>query len=73
MVTSRHSLSIESQLNQSLCLEICASDTDVRIYLEGQIANEGGLKRHIQQDHNLRNTILDTIVKRVKGMLVYQP
>ena len=71
LVTSRHVLSIEDKLNQSPPLEIRASDTDVRIYLEDRIQKESRLKRHVQADPNLRNSIVDTIVKKVQGMSVH--
>jgi hypothetical protein len=70
LVTSRHVLSIEDKLNQSPRLEIRASDMDVRIYLEDRIQKESRLRRHVQADPNLRNSIIDTIVKKVQGMLV---
>jgi hypothetical protein len=70
MVTSRGVPSIKHELNRFSRLEIHASDADVRTYLEGRIEREGRLKRHVQADLTLRNTILDTIVKKVRGMLV---
>ena len=70
MITSRDLPSIESELGQFRRLEIRASDADVRIYLERRIATESRLKRHIQADPALENTILETIVKKVEGMLV---
>ena len=70
LVTSRHVLSIEDKLNQSPRLEIRASDTDVRIYLEDRIQKESRLKRHVQADPSLRNSIIDTIVEKVQGMSV---
>jgi hypothetical protein len=68
LVTSRHVLSIEDTLNQSSRLEIRASDTDVRIYLENRIQEKSRLKRHVQADPSLRNPIIDTIVEKVQGM-----
>ena len=70
LITSRHVLSIEEKLNQSPRLEICASDTDVRIYLEDRIQKESRLKRHVQADPSLRKSIVDTIVQKVQGMSV---
>lgn len=71
MITSRYLPSIESELGQFRRLEIRASDADVRIYLERRIATESRLKRNIQADPALENTILETIVKKVEGMLVF--
>jgi ankyrin repeat domain-containing protein 50 len=70
MVTSREIPSIQLELNRFSRIEIRASDADVRTYLEGRIGREGRLKGHVQADPTLRETILDTIVKKVKGMLV---
>jgi hypothetical protein len=70
MITSRNLPSIEHELCRYRRLEIRASNTDVRTYLEGCIEREFRLNRHVQADPTLRNTVLDTIVKKVKGMLV---
>lgn len=70
MVTSREIPSIEVEPNQFCRLEIRATETDVRAYLEGRIERESRLKRHVQADPVLGTTILDTIVKKVQGMLV---
>ena len=70
MVTSREVLSIQHMLGRFRRLEIRASDADVRTYLEGRIERADRLERHVQADPTLRNTILDTIVKKVEGMLV---
>jgi hypothetical protein len=51
-------------------MEIRASDADVRMYLQNQIEKEGRLKLHIQADPSLRNTIIDTIIKKSQGMSV---
>jgi hypothetical protein len=70
MVTSRELPSIEHELCLLCRLEIRASDVDVRTYLEGRIEREFRLSRHVQADPTLRNIVLGTIVKKVKGMLV---
>jgi hypothetical protein len=43
MVVSRYILSIESDLDKLRHLEICAIETDVRIYLERRIVSESRL------------------------------
>lgn len=70
MITSRDVPSIQLELSRFCRLEIRASDADVKTYLEGHIEREERLKRHVQADPALRNTILDTIVKKVEGVLV---
>jgi len=73
LITSRHVPNIESELNQPRRLEIRASDMDVRTYLEDRIERESRLKRLVQEDPSLRNTIIDTIVEKVQGMSVSYP
>lgn len=70
MVTSRDIPSIQHELSGFRRLEICASDADIRTYVEARLALPDRLKRHVQADSNLRNDILDTIMKKVRGMLV---
>jgi NACHT domain len=70
MVTSREVPSIQQKLDCFRRLEIRASDTDVKTYLNGRIERADRLQRHVQADPTLQNTIVDTIVKKVEGMLV---
>jgi len=72
MVTSRHVSSIELQLDQPCCLEIRASDIDMRIYLERQIQRKERLRKHTQKDSSLVEVILEEVVKAAQGMLVYK-
>jgi hypothetical protein len=70
MITSRDVPSIQHKLSHFCRLEIRASDADVRTYLERRIEREERLARHVEADPALRHTILETIMKEVKGMLV---
>lgn len=70
MITSRDVPSIQHKLGHFCRLEVRASDADVRTYLERRIEREERLKQHVETDPALRNTILETIMKKVKGMLV---
>jgi hypothetical protein len=70
MITSRDVPSIQHKLSHFCRLEIRASDADVRTYLERRIEREERLARHVEADPPLRHTILETIMKKVKGMLV---
>jgi hypothetical protein len=68
LVTSRLIVSIEQDFADALRLEICASDEDIRRYLEGRIGKEDRLKRLIKADLILQNSLIDTIVENAKGM-----
>lgn len=70
MITSRDVPSIQHKLSHFCRLEVRASDADVRTYLERRIEREERLARHVEADPTLRHTILETIMKKVKGMLV---
>jgi hypothetical protein len=70
LVTSRHIAEIECLFENAARLEILAKDEDVRRYLEGRIAREGRLKRHIKSDPTLQDAIIDTIVEKARGMFV---
>jgi hypothetical protein len=70
MVTSRYLPSIETQLSGLCRLEICASDADVRTYLEKEIQRGSRLRRHVQADPSLKDAILDSVVNAAQGMLV---
>jgi hypothetical protein len=70
MITSRDVPSIQHKLSHFCRLEVRANDADVRTYLERRIKREERLARHVEADPALRHTILETIMKKVKGMLV---
>lgn len=70
LVTSRHVPSIEAGLNKPQCLEVQASDKDVRIYLDERIEREERLKKHIRADPILRDLVIDSIAKKAQGMYV---
>jgi hypothetical protein len=68
LVTSRLSPAIESEFFEAARLEIRASDTDVRKYLEHRLANLSQLGRHAKKDPTLKETIANALVKNAKGM-----
>jgi hypothetical protein len=70
MVTSRHVPSIESQLDGSQKLEICATDADIRVFLGERILSSPRLRGHIRTAPELKDMILDTIILKAKGMYV---
>jgi ankyrin repeat domain-containing protein 50 len=69
-ITSRHTGSIEHEFEKAAHLEIRANDADVRKYLEHRTANEPQLVRHIKKDPALRETIINSLVEKAKGMYV---
>ena len=68
LATSRHSSTIEREFERAARLEICASDEDVRRYLEGRIKIEHQLVRLVKAYSDLQENIIRTIVKKAKGM-----
>ena len=71
LVTSRpHVRDVTEIFENAAGLEVIASDHDIRRFLAGQIEEEGRLKRLVKADPTLRETIINTIVEKVKGMSV---
>lgn len=68
LVTSRHMPDIERKSEGAARLEICASDGDVKRYLESRIKSQLPLASYIRTDPTLRSDILTTIIKRAHGM-----
>jgi ankyrin repeat domain-containing protein 50 len=68
LITSRYILTIEREFEKVAQVEICASDEDVRRYLECRIKSEDRLMRLIKADLALQATITNTIVENAKGM-----
>jgi Cdc6-like AAA superfamily ATPase len=70
LITSRHISTIEREFEKKASVEIRASDSDVRRYLEGRIEKECRLARHVKADPTLKETIINTIVENSKGMFL---
>ncbi|KAF8244499.1 hypothetical protein K440DRAFT_558746, partial [Wilcoxina mikolae CBS 423.85] len=70
LVTSQHIVTIESEFRNAAHVEIHASEKDVRRYLEGRIERESRLVRHVKADPGLKETIINTIVEKAKGMFL---
>ena len=68
--TSRRLDSIERMFEGYPCLEIRASDSDVRRYISDRILHESRLARHIEADSSLKDAISDVIVRKSDGMWV---
>jgi hypothetical protein len=70
MVTSRPLPSIEQQFNGADRLDITANNDDVRKYIVERIPHENRLARHVKKDPTLEESIVNSIVGKVKGMYV---
>lgn len=69
LVTSRpHITNVISKFKDSTRLDIRASDEDIKRYLEGRIEEECRLKRHVDDDPSLKDTIINAILGNVDGM-----
>ncbi|KAJ7889314.1 hypothetical protein B0H14DRAFT_2336806, partial [Mycena olivaceomarginata] len=68
MITSRPHVTPHSSLPNLDTLEICATEADVKSYVEAQIKESPRLTRHIESTVNLREEILSKIVHTADGM-----
>jgi len=68
LVTSRHILTVEHEFKEAAYLEIRASDEDVRRYVKDRIEQDRRLQTNISADPSLRETVIDSIVKKANGM-----
>ena len=72
LATSRPVERLRDDMEADATLEIGASDTDVRKYLEGQMNHDRRLARLVGPDPSLKELIIRTIVKNANGMYVYE-
>jgi ankyrin repeat domain-containing protein 50 len=68
MVTSRKLPQIESLCKEWLQVEIRAKDQDIWLYLDAHIEDESELVDVIQDNPEIRNHIIKTIVQKSQGM-----
>ena len=68
LVTSRHISAIEHEFEKATSVEIHARNEDVRRYVEDRIERERRLARHVKDDPALRETIINSIVEKARGM-----
>jgi hypothetical protein len=73
LVTSRPISNIEHEFKDAACLEIRASDEDVIQYLKSRIKGQLPLATYARTDPALRDTILNAIVEKARGMYVFNP
>ena len=70
LITSRNMRSIELDMQGSKRLDICADDEDVRRYVKQRILQERRLNSNVKQKPGLEDTIVSTVMSKVKGMCV---
>jgi Cdc6-like AAA superfamily ATPase len=68
LCTSRDMDVMGTALSESTCIEIRASDGDMRVYLQGQIQSSHSLVRICRDDTSLENEILQVVVAKAEGM-----
>jgi hypothetical protein len=72
LVTARpHISQVVSTFPDAVHLEIRASPEDIKKYIQWRLKAEPRLRTHIKNDTELEKAIIDTIVRNVKGMLVF--
>ena len=70
LITSRPTLSIESELAGVVRLDIQADDLDISKYVEARIDRERRLGRLLRSDLPLQENVIKTIVQNSRGMSV---
>jgi hypothetical protein len=68
LCTSRHIDDPTGILSGSTCIEIVATEPDIRIYVQAQIKSKTILFQFCQQDSSLLNDILQVIILKADGM-----
>lgn len=68
--TSRHVGSIKDAFSKVECLDICASQSDIRSYLRGRLSTETRLLHMIQNEPALYEIIVTKIAEQANGMYV---
>jgi hypothetical protein len=68
MVTSRPLDDLRSQFSNGPHLNIEASDSDMKKYIQHRIREEGRLSRHVARDPGLEATIIREVLSRAKHM-----
>lgn len=70
LVTSRPHISIEYDIEGAVPVEIQASQSDLRKYLQERIARAHRLIRYVRPDVELKTAIVDTLLGNAQGMYV---
>ena len=68
LVTSRYEKAIEQRLGEVQRLDVWATAADIQTYIKARIPSEYLLKRHIQADPTLEETIVNKVIEKSQGM-----
>ncbi|OIW26857.1 hypothetical protein CONLIGDRAFT_581605, partial [Coniochaeta ligniaria NRRL 30616] len=68
LITSRYSPKIEESFKDVPQIDIQATNDDVKRYVQGRIAKEPKLAKHVRSDPTLMDDIIATVVDNCKGM-----
>jgi hypothetical protein len=68
LCTSRHINHNARTLSGWTCIEIQATEKDMKTYIQAQIESQTGLSIFCQQDANLNNNILQAVISKAEGM-----
>ena len=71
LCTSRYLSDIERESKDCASLEIRATEADIRTYPQSRIEQEPRLKKHIEGDAALFESILETVAHTADGLLVF--
>ena len=67
-VTSRPHVNLTQELNDCVCLEVRASDSDMCAYLKARTADHKILRRIVDHSPALESHLIDTICSKANGM-----
>jgi hypothetical protein len=70
LVTSRHVLNIDCELQDAVRLEIRARGEDITRYLEERVSRSTQIQRFVEKDANLRGAIVGAILNKASGMYI---
>jgi hypothetical protein len=71
LITSRPNVKdLDLKFGNASQLEICASDSDIKQYLESEIDKKERLRAILKTNLSLRDTVTNTILQKAEGMSV---
>lgn len=72
-VTSRPHLALTHELDDCACLEVRATDGDMRAYLNARMSDHKILRKILDQNPILENHLAETICSKANGMYAWSP
>ncbi|KAJ7166318.1 ankyrin repeat-containing domain protein [Mycena crocata] len=70
LLTARPHVVVESGFPNPQCLEVRATEHDVRRYIDAQIGSSHRLMKHVTKHPDLKKEIENTIIKQAEGMFL---